>query len=73
MEFIVTCEKGISYLENGFDGGETLRFVKGEVIREKDIARGRISIGGLERLEREGRVERVSGQKDKEAKGFKTK
>lgn len=73
MEYIVTCDKGISYLENGFDGGETAIFRPGEVIREKDILKGRITAPALERLERVGRVEKVGGQKDKEAKGFKTK
>jgi hypothetical protein len=73
MEYIVTCTRGVAYLENGFEGGELSLFQTGEVIREKDILRGRISAPALERLESVGRVRKVQGKKDKEAKGFETK
>jgi hypothetical protein len=73
MEYIVTCTRGVAYLENGFDGGELCTFKTGEVIRERDILKGRISAQALEHLEKIGRVKKVDGQSDKEAKGFKTK
>jgi hypothetical protein len=73
MEYLVTCERGIAYLENGFEGGELATFNKGETIRDADSLRGRISAPALERLETVGRVQRVDVQQDKELKGFKTK
>jgi hypothetical protein len=73
MDYVVTCEKGISYLESGPDGGDSSVFKKGATIREADVLKGLITAPALERLEREGRVARVEGQKDKSVKGLQTK
>ncbi len=73
MEYVVTCERGVAYLENGFEGGELATFKKGETIRDADILRGSISAPALERLETVGRVQKVDVQQNKELKGFKTK
>ena len=53
MEFKVTGEKGIKYL----DKSQNIVIVKkGSIIRQSDIDNKFFSIGGLERLEKDKRV-----------------
>lgn len=71
VSYEVLSDKGVGYSEDGFNGGETAFWRKGTVIKQDDIDKGRITLGGLERLEAKGVVKNLLA--DKEAKGGKNK
>lgn len=71
VSYEVLSDKGVAYSEEGFNGGETVFWRKGAVIKQEDIDKGRITLGGLERLESKGVVKNLLS--DKEVKGGKNK
>ena len=63
MEYKVLDEKGLRYL----DPAQRLVILpKNSIIRQSDIDNRFFSIGGLERLEKDGRVKPMSGKEVKE-------
>ena len=71
VSYEVVSDRGVAYSQDGYNGGEVAFWRKGTVIKQDDIDKGRITLGGLERLESKGVVKNLLT--DKEAKGGKNK
>jgi hypothetical protein len=66
INYKVVDKKGILYSSKGFEGGDIATFPEGAIIRQVDVDRGFISLGGLESLEKAGRVVKLDvGGKNK--------
>ena len=63
MEYKVLDEKGLRYLD---PAQRLITLPKNSIIRQSDIDNRFFSIGGLERLEKDGRVKPMSGKEVKE-------
>ena len=63
MEYKVLDEKGLRYLD---PAQRLVTLPKNSIIRQSDIDNRFFSIGGLERLEKDGRVKPMSGKEVKE-------
>ena len=63
MEYKVLDEKGLRYLD---PAQRLVALPKNSIIRQSDIDNRFFSIGGLERLEKDGRVKPMSGKEVKE-------
>lgn len=70
----VIDEDGVLYPEKGSDGGKAVRLPMGAKIREIDVEKGNFTLGGLESLEKNGRVkalDEVEGENKKAPKSQK--
>jgi len=63
VEYKVLDEKGLRYLD---PAQRLVTLPKNSIIRQSDIDNRFFSIGGLERLEKDGRVKPMSGKEVKE-------
>lgn len=65
---------GVLYPERGRDGGKAVSLPIGAKIREIDVEKGNFTLGGLESLEKNGRVkpiDELSGDNKKAPKSQK--
>ena len=69
----VIDEDGVKYPRSGRDGGLSVTLPKGGKIQQSDIDAGKFTLGGIECLEKRGRIKSLISTSNKKMQSSKKK